>query len=88
MKEAKNVPSIRATSYIVANNLRALINGRKLEAMPYAIDNIAGVYFAPYSGTVIFNDFAIPMCLTVTAKNFIEGTFIGKYKNRCCSGPR
>jgi len=88
MKEAKNIPAIRTTSYIVSHNIKALAYGGKLKEMPISVDNLAGVYFSKYSGTTILNDFAIPMCLTLLMKKFIEGTFIGKYQNRCCSSCR
>jgi NADH dehydrogenase FAD-containing subunit len=76
MNEPKNVPAIKETSYIVANNLKALAYGGELQTMPYAVDVLAGVYFSKYSGVTVFNDFAVPNCLTLLAKNYIEGTFM------------
>lgn len=88
MREPKNIPVIRTTSYIVAHNLKALAYGGELRSMPYMVDNLAGVYFANYSGVTIINDFAISNWLTLTAKNFIEGSFMRKYKNRWCGKAR
>jgi hypothetical protein len=76
------VPTIRVTSYTVAKNLKSLAYGGKLEKSPLVVDLLAGVYFSKYSGTTMFNDFAMSFCLTLAGKKFIEGTFMNKYKNR------
>lgn len=88
MQEVKNVPAIRSTSYTIAHNLKASAYGGDLRSMPYAVDNLAGVYFSRFDGVVVFNDCAIPNPLTLTAKDFIEGTFMNYYKNRRCSRAR
>ena len=76
MKEVKNIPAIRETSYIVAHNLKALLNGKKLMKMPYAVNMLSAVYFSKYSGAIIFNDFALPNWCTLLSKKFIECIYL------------
>ena len=83
MKEVKNVPTIRETSYIVAHNLKALLNGKKLMKMPYAVNMLSAVYFSKYSGAIIFNDFALPSRWTLLSKKLIECIYLRYYKNKC-----
>ena len=77
MNEIKNVPVIRDTSYIVAHNLKQMIKDKpNLQSMPYAVDNLAGVYFSSWSGGMLINNFAIRLPCTLLAKKFIEGSFM------------
>jgi len=85
MQEAKNVPAIRETCSILSYNLKALTSGHKLKSMSHAVDVLAGVYYSKWKGLIIFNDYALSSCMTVTNKKFIESTYMRNYKNKCCS---
>jgi hypothetical protein len=76
MNEVKNVPSIRETSYTVVHNLKALAYGGEMQAMSYTTDLLAGVYFSKYSGVIVFNDFALPNCVVLWGKAYIEKTLM------------
>jgi len=84
MQEAKNIPAIRQTCSIVSYNLKAVNSGTKLKSMPVVLNMLAGVYFSKWKGVSIFNDFALPSCLTLKVKESIESKYMAKYKNKCC----
>ncbi|CAI2367572.1 unnamed protein product [Moneuplotes crassus] len=85
MQEIKNVPSIRETSYTVKKNLKAVSYGGKLSKMTYAIDNLSAVYYNKWRGSIVLNNLGLPNCLTLKSKKFIEETYMGKFRNKCCS---
>jgi hypothetical protein len=83
MQELKNVPAIRECSYILKKNLKAVAYGGKLSKMPYAIDEVAAIYYSKWRGGIVLNDKAISTCFTLKSKKNIEAIYMAKLKKRC-----